>query len=64
MEKLAAMMAGSGITKVIVVRMQVPCCGGLSHMALKARELSGTSLPLEEAVIALEGSLVGQGPLH
>ena len=59
LEKLAAMIAGSGITKVIVVRMQVPCCGGLSRLAQQARELAAVDLAIEEAVIALDGSLVG-----
>jgi hypothetical protein len=40
-EKLAAILASNGIPKVIVVRMEVPCCGGLTLMTRKAAQLSG-----------------------
>ena len=58
-EKLAGIMAQNNIPKVIVVRMTVPCCGGLSMMAKQAHALCGKpGLPVEEAVIDLEGNLV------
>ena len=58
-EKLAAILASNGIPKVIVVRMEVPCCGGLTLMTRKAAQLSGrTDLVLEEAVIGLNGDLL------
>ena len=58
-EKLASIFASNDIPKVIVVRMEVPCCGGLTAMTQKAAQRSGrTDLVLEEAVIALNGDLI------
>ena len=59
-EKLAGIMAQNDIPKVVVVRMTVPCCGGLSMMARQAHALCGKpDLVVEEVVIDLEGNLVG-----
>lgn len=59
-EKLAAIFRSNGIPKVIVVRMSVPCCGGLSVMVKEAARLSGrTDLVVEEATIDLDGELIG-----
>lgn len=58
-EKLAAIMAQNNIPKVIVVRMSVPCCGGLSRMAQQAHAASGRSdLVVEEVTIGLDGELM------
>lgn len=57
-EKLAAILASNGIPKVIIVRMEVPCCGGLTMMTREAARRSGrTDLVVEEAVIGLDGEL-------
>ena len=58
-EKLAAIMAENDVPKVIVVRMTVPCCGGLSAMARQAHALCGKpNLEVEEVTIDLNGDLV------
>ena len=58
-EKLAGIMAQNNIPKVIVVRMSVPCCGGLSMMAVQAHAASGRSdLVVEEVTIGLDGELM------
>lgn len=57
-EKLAAIFKSNGIPKVIVVRMEVPCCGGLTMMVQEAARRSGrTDLIVEEATIGLDGEL-------
>jgi len=57
-EKLSAIMANNNIPKVIVVRMEVPCCGGLTAITLQAHALSGRDdLAIEEATIGLDGEL-------
>jgi len=58
-EKLTAILASNGIPKVIIVRMEVPCCGGLTMMVAEAVRRSGrTDLAVEEAVIGLDGGLM------
>ena len=58
-EKLAAIMAQNNIPKVLIVRMQVPCCGGLTAITQQAYQASGrTDLIVEEVTIGLEGDLL------
>jgi NAD-dependent dihydropyrimidine dehydrogenase PreA subunit len=58
-EKLAAIMAQNNIPKVIIVRMQVPCCGGLTMITQQAHAASGrTDLIIEEVTIGLDGELL------
>lgn len=58
-EKLAAIMAQNNIPKVIIVRMQVPCCGGLTMITKQALAASGrTDLIVEEVTIGLDGELL------
>jgi Fe-S-cluster-containing hydrogenase component 2 len=58
-EKLAEILKNNGIPKVISVRMEVPCCGGLTAMVKQAAQLSGrTDLSVEEATIGLDGDLI------
>ncbi len=55
-EKLAGIFAEPGIPKVIVVIMEVPCCGGLSQLARQALAGSGRhDLVVEEHTLALTG---------
>ncbi len=58
-EKLAGILKSNGIPKVIIVRMEVPCCGGLTRIVSEAALLSGrTDLIVEEAVVGLNGDLI------
>jgi len=63
-EKLGAILAESSIPKVIVVRMQVPCCGGLTAIVEEAVAQSGRAdLAAEEVTLSLEGDVLGTRPL-
>ncbi len=58
-EKLAAIMAQNAIPKVIIVRMQVPCCGGLTMITKQAHAASGRrDLVVEEVTISLDGEMM------
>ena len=59
-EKLAGILGDPSIPKVIVVRMEVPCCGGLSRISQAAVEMSGrTDLVFEEVTIGVNGDIRG-----
>ncbi len=60
-EKLAALFAASRPASVTVLRMEVPCCGGLVRVAREALDRSGVSAPLEVAVLSAEGEVVAKG---
>lgn len=58
-EKLAAILAQNSIPKVIIVRMEVPCCGGLTMITKQAHAASGrTDLAIEEVTVGLDGELL------
>ncbi len=57
-EKLGAILSEPSIPAVIVVRMSVPCCGGLTAIAREAVELSGrTDLDFREVIIDVDGTI-------
>jgi ferredoxin len=53
--KLTEILRRSKVESITVVRMEVPCCSGLTHMAEEALRLSGKKMPLSEAVIGIQG---------
>lgn len=55
-QRLAEILATSGIRSMTVLRMEVPCCRGLTAALAKARELSGTTVPLNEMVMTCQGA--------
>lgn len=60
-DKLAAIFRDNDIPRVLVVRMEVPCCGGLTRMVAQARQLSGRDdLAVEEVVLGLQGEVQRQ----
>jgi NAD-dependent dihydropyrimidine dehydrogenase PreA subunit len=60
-EKIGEILAEPSIPKALVVRMEVPCCGGLTAIAQDAVRLSGRSdLKLEEVTLSLSGEVISQ----
>ncbi|OVE73979.1 hypothetical protein BVX94_02090 [bacterium B17] len=60
-EKLGEILKDPSIPKVIVVRMEVPCCGGLTTIVEEAVRLSGRSdLEFENVVVSLTGEVIEQ----
>jgi len=57
-EKLTEILQNSGIKKVIVVRMEVPCCSGWLTVVRNAVSSSGKEIVIEEKVIGIQGELM------
>ena len=57
-EKLTEILKNNNIKSVTLVRMQVPCCGGLQAATANAIKASGKSLPAKMAIIANNGEIV------
>ncbi len=55
-EKLAAIIAQNDIQSVTVTIMEVPCCRGMAMFARQAIARSGKDVPLETAVIGIDGT--------
>ena len=58
-EKLAAILATHDIRSLTVLRMEVPCCGGLAAAAERARAASGRQIPFRVVTIGTEGEILG-----
>ena len=56
--KLAEILKHNSIHSLTVVRMQVPCCGGLSFAVQKALEASGKCIPLRIITLSTDGKLL------
>jgi NAD-dependent dihydropyrimidine dehydrogenase PreA subunit len=59
LEKLTQVVVQSGLKSLTVVRMEVPCCGGLTYLAKKAIEASGRKIPLNEISLGVNGEIKG-----
>lgn len=57
-EKLTAIIANNNIKSVTVVRMEVPCCGGIEFAAKRAIQASGKFLPWQVVTIGLDGRIL------
>ena len=59
-EKLTAILAQNDIRCVTVVRMAVPCCGGIQRAAERAVSASGKPLSLHTVIVGTDGTLLRQ----
>ena len=57
-EKLAEMIRSNDIRSVTVVRMEVPCCGGIENAVKRALQNSGKVIPWNVAVISTDGRIL------
>ena len=56
-EKLTAIFRGNDIHSVTLLRMEVPCCGGLEHAVKTALAACGKDIPLTVQVVNIDGTL-------
>ena len=57
-EKLTAIIQNNNIQSVMIVRMEVPCCGGLEMAAKKALQNSGKFIPWQVVTISIDGKIL------
>lgn len=57
-EKLTAIIQNNDIRSVTIVRMEVPCCGGIEYAAKTALQNSGKFIPWQVVTISLDGKLL------
>lgn len=57
-EKLTEIIKNNNIKSVTVVRMEVPCCGGIENAVKRALMASGKFIPWRVVTVTTEGSLV------
>ena len=57
-EKLTDIIRDNDIKSVTVVRMEVPCCGGLENAAMTALKNSGKFIPWQVVTISTDGQIL------
>ncbi|MBO7421039.1 MAG: 4Fe-4S binding protein [Spirochaetaceae bacterium] len=57
-EKLTQIISSNNIKSITIVRMEVPCCGGLERAATEALKASGKFLPWRVVVISRDGEIL------
>ena len=57
-EKLTAIIQNNNIQSVTIVRMEVPCCGGLEIAAKKALQASGKFIQWQVVTISIDGKIM------
>ena len=57
-EKLTAIIRSNNIQSVTIVRMEVPCCGGLQRAAENALKASGKFIPWQVVTISRDGKVI------
>ena len=59
-EKLTEILLRNDIKSITVVRMEVPCCGGLEHAAKTALQKSGKFLPWQVVTLSTDGRILDE----
>ena len=57
-EKLTAILKQNNIKSVTVVRMEVPCCGGIENAVKTALQNSGKMIPWQVVTISTDGNVL------
>ena len=57
-EKLTEILRDNDIQSVTVVRMEVPCCGGLEQAVITALKDSGKFLPWQVVTLSTDGRIL------
>ena len=57
-EKLTEILSENDIRDLTIVRMEVPCCGGIQHAATEALKASGKFIPWQVVTISTDGRIL------
>ena len=57
-EKLTEIISSNNIQSVTIVRMEVPCCGGLEMAAKRALQNSGKFIPWQVVTVSIDGRIL------
>lgn len=57
-EKLTQIIVNNNIKSVKVVRMEVPCCGGIENAVKRALQASGKFIPWQVVTVSTDGKII------
>ena len=58
-QKLTELFSRSDVKSITVLKMEVPCCGGIAVAARQALAASGKQIPYHEVTIGIQGQIKG-----
>ena len=58
-QKLTELFSKSDVKSITVLKMEVPCCGGIGMAARQALAASGKQIPYKEVTIGIQGQIKG-----
>jgi len=61
-DKLADILRENAIKDITVVQMEVPCCAGMTTIALRAAQAANVAVPIETIIITRDGQTQPAGP--
>jgi len=59
-QKFTALIEEAKVNTVTVMRMEVPCCSGLTGMVKLAQEQAKRKVPVKEIIISIEGEILSE----
>ena len=59
-QKLTRILMENDIRSLTIVRMEVPCCGGLERAAIKALQDCGKMIPWQRVTLSTKGDIIDQ----
>jgi hypothetical protein len=59
-EKFAEIFSNNSIAKLTCLRMEVPCCGGMTAILKEAIKRSGKNIPMTETIVGVKGDLLSE----
>ncbi len=59
-QKLSDILTLSSIASLTVIHMEVPCCSGLCRIAEAALQQSGSTIPVRDITIGIDGSIISE----
>ena len=57
-EKLTAILEQNDVKSVTIIRMEVPCCGGIQNAAVTAMKKSGKFIPWQVLTVSVEAEVL------
>ncbi len=57
LQKLIVLIRDSKVSTITVLRMEVPCCGGLVQLVRDAADKAGRQLPVKEVILGIKGEV-------
>jgi NAD-dependent dihydropyrimidine dehydrogenase PreA subunit len=58
LEKLTEMFRQNRVRSLEVLKMEVPCCGGIAQAAIMARQQAGADFPLKVTTFSVQGEIL------